>query len=144
MGVIKCERARSFQDAKKAFEYALSAKYKTVFLYDSKQERLAKITNEFFNLVKEHNTRIKRLDDQLLPTNGYHFNDIDGCLAVHCVEISLSTVGESKGCVALFTGYNSSVLVDTNTEKVSDAGIGVPSRKAMASIAMLGYLMSTR
>ena len=141
MSVIRYEQERSFKDAQKAFDYMLGAEHKTIFFYDSDRKRLQKIAEEFFELVHNHNSKITDINKQLITTNGYPFDDIDGCLAVHCLEIGVHNVEDTLGCVALFSGYNKNVLVDTEQAKVADLPIGVPGVKAMTSIAMLGSML---
>lgn len=141
-GVLKTERSRSFKEAQPAFEYLMGAKYKTVFIYNSRTKELVEEVNRLFDLIRHHNASISNMDDQYVATNGYYFDDIDGCLAVKCCEISIDRVADSLGTVALLTGFNRSVLVDTSTKKAEDVPIGVPGKKAMTSFAMLGYLMS--
>lgn len=140
-GVLKTEHSRSFKEAQPAFEYLMGAKYKTVFLYNSQLKKLRVEVDRLFDLIREHNGTISNMDDQFIATNGYYFDDIDGCLAVKCCEISIDRVADSLGTVALITGFNKSVLVDTTAKKADDVPIGVPGKKAMTSFAMLGYLM---
>ena len=59
-----------------------------------------------------------------------------GCLGVQVYSISFGTYEKNHNCVALFTGYNSSVL-DTSAENAQI----VPSIKALTSLAMLGSMI---
>ena len=142
MGVLKDSRERSFQKAKDALEYVYNTEYQHIFLYDSNRERLSKEIHEFYMGIKERNREIGDINKQMVATNPYFWDDIDGCLAVRCAEIGISPVEETLGTIALFTGFNKDVLV-YNTESDSDTAdkIGAPGAKAMASLALLGSLI---
>ena len=58
-----------------------------------------------------------------------------GCLGVKAYSITLGTYKRNHECIALFSGYNGSVL-DTSTE---DAKI-MPGLKAMASLRIIGEM----
>ena len=142
MGVLKDSRERSFQKAKDALEYIYNTEYQHIFLYDSNRERLSKEIHEFYMGIKERNREIGDINKQMVATNPYFWDDIDGCLAVRCAEIGISPVEETLGTIALFTGFNKNVLVIKDEEEGATANkIGIPGMKAFTSLAMLGCMI---
>ena len=142
MGVLKDDRERSFKKAKDALEYIYNTEYQHIFLYDSNRERLSKEIHEFYMGVKERNREIGDINKQMVATNPYFWDDIEGCLAVRCAEIGISPVEETLGTIALFTGFNKDVLVIKDEEEGTTANkIGMPGMKALTSLALLGSMI---
>ena len=107
--------------------------YHHVILYASTDKKLSELIRGVNAEIKKRNTEIEDINKQMLPTYPYHWDDIDGCLHVKCAEISMDEFEHNAGCIALFTGYNYSVLTNPDERRA-------PSQKAMTSLAMLGYL----
>lgn len=106
----------------------------TVILYRSFQneKELHGEIKKLYEKIKEYNRNVDSVEKQLLPTHPYFWDDIDGCLGVRCAEIDIDTVKNCNGKLALFTGWNKSVLFKDTELHVSS--------KAMASLALLGSL----
>ena len=127
-----CNHAIS-ANADEAFSKAVSGNGReTVILYRSFQneKELHNEIEKLYQKIKEYNRNVDSVEEQLLPTNPYFWDDIDGCLGVRCAEIDIDTVENCDGKLALFTGWNKSVLF-------KDIELHVSS-KAMASLALLG------
>lgn len=109
--------------AEEAYAILKNNKFHHVILYNSVTSKLNKEISKLYKLIKAENATITELDQQWLPIYPYYWDDIDGCLAVRCAEISMNTFEHNKGGIALFTGWNYSVLthpeeksqVDTKT-----------------------------
>lgn len=142
MGTLDYSKDRAFKDAESAFQYLMQAQYKTVFLYNSVSKTLTSEIQKLYSLIREENSKVADMDNQWVATNPYYWDDIDGCLAVRCAEISISTVADTVGKIALFTGYNKSVLVQHSDEPSNADKVGVPGMKALSSLALLGYMAS--
>lgn len=104
---------------------------KTVILYNSCGKTLSAEISKFYEEIRHRNANIEDINQQTLPTNPYYWNDIDGCLAIECAEISGGTFAENADGIAMFTGWNYRVLSDVNARKA-------PSAKALTSLAMIG------
>ena len=106
----------------------------TVILYRSFQneKELHGEIKKLYEKIKEYNRNVDSVEKQLLPTHPYFWDDIDGCLGVRCAEIDIDTVKNCNGKLALFTGWNKSVLFKDTELHVSS--------KAIASLALLGSL----
>jgi hypothetical protein len=102
-----------------------------ILVYDIDSDKAYQKTYKIYEAIKEYN-KGKPLNDQILPTNPFGCRGIVGCLGVAVYEIDLGTYEDNHECVALFSGYNSSVL-DRNTEKPNIR----PSLKALSSLAMM-------
>lgn len=124
-----------------AFSILNNSKYHRVILYDHSPKQLIESVRRVYELIKRQNSTIPNINNQFVPTNPYYFDDIDGCTPVRCAEISMDMVENTLGTIALFTGYNESVLVDTPDNKAEDVPIGIPGKKAMASLALLGSMV---
>ena len=136
MGTLKFIQNSIARTPDEAFEMIKTRKGGVV-LVDSSTERLDEKVNGLYRLIREYNKSVGCIDNQILPTYSYRWNDIDGCLAVSCAEISGGTFAENADKLALFTGFNYSVLTDTEARKPLCS-------KAIASMAMLGSLASGR
>ena len=86
-----------------------------VSVYDIDSNKAYEKTYKIYKAIREYNIG-KPLDDQILPTNPFKCRGILGCLGVTVYSIDLGTYKDNHECIALFTGYNSSVL-DTSNEK---------------------------
>lgn len=135
LGILSwCNHAIS-ANADEAFNKVASGDgRKTVILYRSFQneKELHNEIKKLYQKIKEYNINVDSVEEQLIPTNPYFWNDIDGCLGVRCAEIDIDTVENCDGKIALFAGWNKSVLF-------KDTELCVSS-KAMASLALLGSL----
>lgn len=113
MGTLSwCKHAIS-ANADEAFSKVISRDGReTVILYKSFQneKELHIEIKKLYQKIKEYNKNVDFVDEQLLPTNPYFWDDIDGCLGVKCAEIDIDTVENCNGKIALFAGWNKSVL----------------------------------
>lgn len=126
----------TFNNPDDAIKYAIETNFEDeVSVYDIKSDKAYEKTRKIYKAIKEYN-KGKPLDDQILPSNPFGFRGILGCLGVHVYSINLGTYKRNHDCIALFTGYNKSVL-DTSTE-IADVS---PGLKALASIAMFGKMI---
>ena len=106
---------------------------RSVVLYNSNEKTLSAEIKKFYEEIKKKNSTIEDINQQTLPTNPYYWRDIDGCLAVQCAEISSGTFEHNADGLAMFSGWNYSVLSDPTARK----GL---STKAMTTLAMLGHM----
>ena len=121
-----------FKNVDDAIKYMESINYqREVSVYDINTNTAYKKAMEIYKVIKEYN-KGKPLDDQILPGNPYGFRGIVGCLGVQVYTITLGTYKRNHECIALFTGYNQSVL-DTSIEEACVR----PSLKALSSLAMM-------
>jgi hypothetical protein len=128
----RCNHAIS-ANADEAFNKVVSGDgRKTVILYRSFQneKELHNEIKKLYQKIKEYNRNVDSVEKQLIPTNPYFWDDIDGCLGVRCAEIDIGTVENCDGKIALFAGWNKSVLFKDTELRVSS--------KAMASLALFG------
>lgn len=124
-----------FKNHKDAIQYMIQNNFENeISVYDTNSDTAYKKTNEIYSAIKEYN-KGRLLDDQILPTNPHGYRAIVGCLGVMTYSIGLGTYKRNHECIALFTGWNNSVL-DTSEEKACIR----PGMKAMASLTMLGGL----
>ena len=133
MGTLGWCKDRIAKTAEDAVRMVLEENQQTVFFAEYSSKTLAKKINDFFAAIKKHNEAIDDINQQLLPTNPYHWDAIDGCLPVKCAEISVNTYANNAGNLALFSGWNYSVLSEPSAREPI-------SMKALSSLAMLGYL----
>lgn len=135
MGTLSwCNHAIS-ANADEAFNKVVSRDGReTVILYRSFQneKELRSEIEKLYQKIKEYNRNVGSVEKQLLPTNPYFWDDIDGCLGVRCAEIDIDTVENCDGKIALFTGWNKFVLFKDTELRVSS--------KAMVSLALFGSL----
>lgn len=123
----------TFKNPDDAIKYAVDTNFENeVSVYDVNPDRAYEKTCKIYKAIKEYN-KSKPLDDQILPSNPFGFRGILGCLGVQVYTVGLGTYKVNRECIALFTGYNQSVL-DTSIEKVN---IG-PGSNAMTSLTMIG------
>jgi len=107
--------------------------YHNLVLYSTSEKELRNIVKGVYEGIKKKNAEIEDINQQMLPTCGYYFRGIHGCLGVYCCEISMGTFEKNASCIAMFTGWNYNVLTDPTAREPISA-------KAMTSLAMLGYL----
>ena len=134
MGTLNWCRNVACKTAEEAIE-KLYGDTHSVILYHSNEKILEQEISKLFKEIKARNAQIEDIEEQMLPTNSYRWDDIDGCLAVKCAEISMRTFKENSGCLALFTGFNYSVLSKPDERRPL-------SPKAMSSLAMLGSMVA--
>ena len=121
-----------FKNVEEAIKYMDSTNFEDeVTVYDIDTNKAYKKISELYEVIKEYN-KGKLLDEQILPTNPYGNRSIIGCLGVQAYSIGLGTYKRNHNCIALFTGWNTSVL-DRSNEKPHV----IPSMKALSSMAML-------
>lgn len=124
-----------FENVDDAIAYMKETNFKSeVSVYDINDRRAYEKTREIYKVIKEFNNG-KPLDEQILPSNPTGFRGILGCLGVKVYSITLGTYKTNHECIALFSGYNDSVL-DTSKESADIR----PGLKAMASLAMIGRM----
>lgn len=80
-----------------------------VSIYDIDTNNAYKKTREIYNFIRDYN-KGKPLEEQIFPTNPFPMRGIVGCLGVQVYSIGLGTYEHNKDLVALFTGYDDSVL----------------------------------
>lgn len=127
----------TFRNTDDAINYMNETNFKNeISLYDINPHKAYEKTNKIYNVIKEYN-KGKPIDDQILPSNPYAFREILGCLGVQVYSITLGTYEENHECIALFSGYNESVLDKTmGTVKIA------PSFKALYSLGLMASLFS--
>lgn len=126
----------TFKNPDDAIKYAIETNFENeVSVYDINSDKAYEKTRKIYEAVKEYN-KGKPLDDQILPGNPFGCRGILGCLGVQVYTVGLGTYKSNHECIALFTGYNDSVL-DTSIENANVR----PGLKAMSSLAMLGAMM---
>lgn len=134
-GTLDMCRNISTRSAEEAIEilYGESV-YPSVILYNSSQSELYKEVDKVYAEIKRRNAEIPDVKQQMLPSSPYSWEDIDGCLHVYCVEITMNTFEHNSGGINLFSGWNYDVL--TNPEARSPL-----SGNTMAALAMLGSMV---
>lgn len=126
----------AFKDSDTAVSYLFhngELKKTSIILYSSNSTKLSREIEELYSAIQKYNSEVDNPNEQILPTNPYFWDDIDGCLYVRCAEIGIDTVSNSAGTVALFTGYNTRVIAKEFDRVPVNA-------KAMISLALLGRL----
>ena len=122
----------TFKNPDEAIKYAIETNFKDeVSVYDINSDKAYEKTQKVYEAIKEYN-KGKPLDEQILPGNPFGFRGILGCLGVQVYTVVLGTYKRNHECIALFTGYNQSVL-DTSIEVANVR----PGLKALSSMAML-------
>jgi hypothetical protein len=126
----------AYKNPDDAIQYMKETNFENdVMVYDIDSDEAYNKTYKIYEAIKEYN-KGKPLDDQILPTNPFGCRGILGCLGVMVYSIDLGTYRDNHGCIALFTGYNSSVL-DRSVEKANIR----PSMKALSSLAMMAEMI---
>ena len=132
MSTLEWIRNISVTTAEEAIKLMFEQNKRSIVLYNSSSKKLSEEIRKFYDAIKYHNASIENRNLQILPTNPYYWNDIDGCLAVECAEIIGGRFEDNADKLAMFSGWNYSVLSDPSARKPL-------SPKAMNSLAMLGY-----
>ncbi|MCM1215388.1 MAG: hypothetical protein NC548_12820 [Lachnospiraceae bacterium] len=137
MGVLKDAKYHgyAFDNAEGAVNYLYGSEYRTVILYNYRRDRLAEICQQVYKEIKKRNTEIPDVNKQMLPTEPYYFDDIDGCLGVKCAEIGMDEFEKCAGNLYIFSQPNYDCLTDPSVRKPL-------SSKALSSIALMGHLIS--
>lgn len=86
-----------------AIQLLYSGQHRSVIMYSSNSKTLSKALREVYEVIRERNQSVPDVGQQMLPTEPYYWDDIDGCLAVRCAEISVDTVSASEGYLFLFS-----------------------------------------
>ena len=121
-----------FENVDDAINYIKETNFENeVSVYDTIDDKAYKKTKEIYKAIKEYN-KGKPLNSQILPGNPFHFRGILGCLGVNVYTITLGTYEKNHKCIALFSGYNDTVL-DTTVEMPNIR----PGFKALSSLALL-------
>lgn len=120
--------------AEEAYNIIKNDESHSVVLYNSVVSQLDKEVDKLFRLIKGENTKISEVNRQWLPTYPYYWNDIDGCLAVRCAEISMDTFEHNAGGIALFTEWNYDVLTNPDERKPLDS-------KVLTTLVMIGSMI---
>lgn len=111
--------------------------YRSVVIYSSNKKTLQKMIREIYSEIKERNKTIPNVNNQLLPTEPYYWDDIDGCLAVTCAEISADTFENAADKLYLFSQPRYDLLTNPNARKpLCD--------KALNTLAMLGHFVTRK
>ena len=104
------EEENFFENATDCIAYMKSRNFQcNVTLYAIKRKDLTPMIHEVYQCIKAHNKTVP-LMYQILPTNPFYYNGIKGCLGVECVEIDMNTYCYNRDLLALFTGWDKSVL----------------------------------
>lgn len=99
-----------FKDPDDAIKYMNETNFEDeVSVYDINSDTALEKTCKIYEAIKEYNKN-KPLDNQILPTNPFGFRGIVGCLGVQVYSIGLGTYKRNHECIAVFTGYDKSVL----------------------------------
>ena len=124
-----------FKNVQDAIKYIQETNFKNeVSVYDIDSGKALRKVREIYKVIKEYN-KGKLLDDQILPSEPFACRGIVGCLGVQVYSISLGTYKENREHIALFTGWNTSVL-----DTAKDLPDVRPGFKALASLAMIGQI----
>lgn len=121
-------------DAQDAIRILYETDHRSVILYSSQISKLQKMCDEIYAEITKRNKEISNVEDQMLPTYPYLWDDIDGCLAVKCAEINMDTFARNAECLHVFTRPNYSVLTKPSARKPL-------SIKALTTLSLLGSLM---
>lgn len=106
----------------------------SVTLYDYSEKKLNEMLKELYKRIKEYNSKIDDVNNQILPSYPYRWHGIDGCLGVYCAEVTGGTFEHNAEVLSLFTGWNYTVLTDTTARKPLNS-------KALTSLAILGGML---
>jgi len=108
---LKYEGGVVARDSQEAVEMLYSKEYKHVVLYSSQREKLVQMCEEVYKEVRKRNSQIQDKSQQMLPTEPYFWDDINGCLAVKCAEISINVFSEASKRLYVFTRPRYNCLV---------------------------------
>lgn len=121
-------------NAQDAIRILYETEHRSVVLYSSQISKLQKICDEIYDEIAKRNKNIPNVEDQMLPTYPYLWDDIDGCLAVKCAEINMDIFANNAECLHVFTRPNYSVLTKPSARKPL-------SMKALTTLSLLGSFM---
>lgn len=130
--VMKHIAANNYADAIRIL-YSSERRH-SVILYSTNRRVLDALVDRVYTEIKTRNQGIEDINKQMLPANPYYWDDIDGCTSVCCAEVSMDTFEKNADKLAVFTGWDYSVLTKPDSRKPLNI-------KATASLAMLGSLM---
>lgn len=135
MGTLKTARYEGVvaENAQEAIKLLYETDHHSAILYAPKMETLENMCVEVYEEIKARNQKIPDVEQQMLPTGPYIWDDIDGCLAVKCAEITMGVFSEVAGNLYLFSKPMYSCLTDPEARKPL-------SSKAIASMALLGEM----
>lgn len=127
-----CENDAVFKNTEDAINYMHETNFeRDIMMYDISSEKAYEKILKVYDEIVDYN-KGKPLDDQILPSNPQAYRGILGCLGVCIYAITLGTYKSNHECIALFAGFNESVL-DTSIEKADVR----PGLKALSSLAMI-------
>jgi len=119
-----------------AIKVLYSNPYKTCIISHDHERQLQLIITGVMNEIKQRNSKVDNIDDQMLPTVYYWKpEDCPKGKQVYAAEVSMGKFGEVAGNIYMFSQPNYSVLTNPNERRPF-------SQKAIASLAMLGHLMT--
>lgn len=125
-----------FKNTDDAIKYMIETNFEDeVTIYDIDSNKAYSKTRDIYKAIKEYNNG-KSLNIQILPSYPFEFRGIVGCLGVQAYSISLGTYEKNHQHVALFTGWNNSVLDES--DEVANVR---PGLKALTSLAMMAEMM---
>lgn len=136
MGTLKMLRDSGCiaTDAQDAIRILYETDHQSVVLYSSQISKLQKMCDEIYAEITKRNKEIPNVEDQMLPTYPYIWDDIDGCLAVKCAEINMDTFTRNAECLHIFTKPNYNVLTKPSARKPL-------CMKALTTLSLLGSFM---
>lgn len=136
MGTLKMLRDSGCiaTDAQDAIRILYETDHQSVVLYSSQISKLQKMCDEIYAEITKRNKEIPNVEDQMLPTYPYIWDDIDGCLAVKCAEINMGTFAMNAECLHIFTKPNYNVLTKPSARKPL-------CMKALTTLSLLGSFM---
>lgn len=113
---MQVNHSYEFKTAEEAWDYAVNKKHRAACMYNYSKEKLSIEIKKIYDKIKEVNRNITDIEKQLWPTYPHWYREIDGCLGVYGVEITIDTV-ENWNCIAICPGRDESVLNIHNTKK---------------------------
>lgn len=81
----------------------------STIIYHQNENKLQNLVNEIIRKVRNRNSRIANINQQMIISSPFYGHAIDGCLHVYTAEIIGGTVDEIRGQFTL-CGWNKSVL----------------------------------
>lgn len=123
--------------SEEAIEKLISGEYRSIVVFSSDRKKLSNIISEIYKGISEHNKMIPDVKEQILPTDPYYWDDIDGCLGVKCAEIAAGLYKNMAGGLFIFAQPRYSCLTNPSAREPL-------SSKAVATLAMLGSIVSGR
>lgn len=130
---MQVDLSNSFETAEEAFKYMLN-NTRSVELHNISSNDLHKELSKLCLLVKKYNETIEDEDSQILLSYPYIYRGIKGCLGVICGAVMYGTFKDTADKLALFCGWNYTVLNDPTRRKPL-------SIKALTSLSVLGQML---